>query len=109
MAPVACIEPEHDTLTGEGITSVISYWPTSQRTYWHDACICLGENPAETYKRFDLCYSFKVLCRAEYGGTQQLHLAAKNYMRDYATGQHQNWRITYERALQNLMVLMFLH
>ena len=80
MAPVACREPECNTLTGEGITSVISYWPTSQRTYWHNACICLGENPAETYKRFDLCYSFKVLCRAEYSSTWQLHLAAKNCM-----------------------------
>ena len=109
MAPVACREPECDTLTGEGITSVISYRPTSQRTYWHDAPICLGENPAETYKRFDLCYSFKVLCWAEYGGTRQLHLAAKNYMHNYTTRQHQNRWITYKQALRNLMVLMFSH
>ena len=109
MAPIACREPECDTLTGEGIISVVSYWPTSQRTYWHNAPICLGENPAETYKHFDLCYSFKVLCRAEYGSTWQLHLAAKNYMRNYTAGQNQNQQITYERALQNLMVLMFSH
>ena len=109
MAPVACREPEHNTLTGEGITPVISYWPTGQRTYWHDACICLGENPVETYKCFDLCYSFKVLCRAEYSGTQQLHLAARNYMRNYTSRLHQNRRITYERALRNLTVLMFSH
>ena len=109
MAPIACREPERDTLTGEGITSVISYWPTSQRTCWHDARICLGENPAETYKCFDLCYSFKILCRAEYGGTQQLHLATKNYVRNYTAGQPQNRRITYERALRNLTVLMFSH
>ena len=109
MAPVACREPEHDSLTGEGITSVISYWPTSQRSCWHDACICLGENPAETYKCFDLCYSFKILCRAEYGSTQQLHLAAKTYVHNYTAGQPQNRQITYERALQNLTVLMFSH
>ena len=109
MAPVACREPERDTLTREGITSVISYWPTGQRTYWHDAHICLGENLAETYKCFDLCYSFKVLCWAEYGGTRQLHLAARNYMRNYTAGLHQNRRITYERALRNLTVLMFSH
>ena len=96
-------------LTGEGITSVISYWPTGQKTYWHDARICLGENPTETYKHFDLCYSFKILCRAEYGGTRQLHLAAKNYVCNYTAGHPPNWRITYEQALQNLMVLMFLH
>ena len=58
---------------------------------------------------FDLCYSFKVLCGAEYGSTRQLHLAAKNYMRNYTTRQHQNRQITYERAFRNLMVLMFSH
>ena len=109
MAPVACREPEHDSLTGEGITSVISYWPMSQRSCWHDAHICLGENPAKTYKHFDLCYSFKILCRAEYGGTQQLHLATKNYVCNYTARQPQKWRITYERALRNLTVLMFSH
>ena len=109
MAPIACREPDRDTLTGEGITSVISYWPMSQRTYWHNARICLGENPTETYKCFDLCYSFKVLCRPEYGGTRQLHLAAKNYMHNYTTGQHQNRQMIYEQALRNLTVLMFSH
>ena len=116
MAPIACKEQERDSLTGEEITSVISYWPTSQRSCWHDARICLGENPAETYKHFDLCYSFKILCQAEYSGstcqysgTRQLHLATKNYVCNYTAGQPQNWQITYERALQNLMVLMFSH
>ena len=52
-----------------------------------------------------------MLCWAEYGGTRRLHLAAKNYIRNYAysTGIHQNRRITYERALRNLTVLMFSH
>ena len=109
MAPIACREPECNTLTGEGITSVISYWPTGQRTYWHDAHICLGENPSKTYKHFDLCYSFKVLCQAEYSSTWQLHLAARNYMHNYTTRLHQNRWITYERVLRNLMVLMFSH
>ena len=109
MAPVACREPECDTLTRGGITSVILYWPLSQKTCWHDACICLGESPAETYNCFDLCYSFKILCRAEYSGTQQLHLAAKNYVRKYTAGQLLNWQITYEWALRNLTILMFSH
>ena len=81
----------------------------SQRSCWHDAHICQGENPAETYKHFDLCYSFKILCQAEYNGTQQLHLATKNYVRNYTARQPQNQQITYERALQNLTVLMFSH
>ena len=52
-----------------------------------------------------------MLCRAEYGGTRQLHLAAKNYARNntYSARIHQNWQITYERALRNLTVLMFSH
>ena len=52
-----------------------------------------------------------MLCRAEYGRTHQLHLAMKNYVRNYAysVGIHQNQRISYERALRNLTVLMFSH
>ena len=87
MAPVASRELECDSLTGEGITSVISYWPMSQRSCWHDAHICLGENPAETYKCFDFCYSFKILCQAEYSGTQQLQLATKNYVHNSLEGR----------------------
>ena len=111
MAPVACREPDHDELTGQGITSVISYWPVSQKTNWHSAVICLGENPAMAIKHFDLYYSFKLLCHAEYGGTHQLHFAAKNYMRNYAAtaGQYQSSWIPYERTSWNLTVLMFSH
>ena len=52
-----------------------------------------------------------MLCRAEYGETRQLHLAAKNYMCNYtlSAGLYQNRRIPYERALRNLTVLMFSH
>ena len=112
MAPV--LGPrfwDHNALTREGISSIISYWPASQKTRWHDARICLGETRTDTLNRLDLCYSFKVLCQAEYGGTQQLHHAAKNYARNYglSAGLHQNQRIPYERALRNLVVLMFSH
>ena len=55
----------------------------SQKTRWHDAHICLGETRTDAFNRFDLCYSLKVLCQAEYGGTRQLHHAAKNYARNY--------------------------
>ena len=112
MAPVS--GPRYgdwDELTGGGIGNIISYWPASQRTRWYDARICLGETRMNTLNRFDLCYSFKMLCRAEYGGTRQLHIAAKNYAHNYSyTARiHQNRRITYERALRNLTVLMFSH
>ena len=112
MAPVSGPRyRDRDELTGGGIDNIISYRPASQRTRWCSARICLGETWTDTLKRFDLCYSFKMLCRAEYGGTCQLHLAAKNYARNYTytAGIHQNRRITYERALRNLTVLMFSH
>ena len=110
MAPVSGPRfRDHNELTGEGINGIISYWPASQKTRWHDARICLGETRTDAFNRFDLCYSLKVLCQAEYGGTRQLHHAAKNYTRNYglSTGLHQNRRIPYERALRNLVVLMF--
>ena len=112
MAPVSGPRfRDHNELTGEGISSIISYWLASQKTRWHDACICLGETRTDTLNRLDLCYSFKVLCQVEYGGTRQLHHAAKNYARNYglSAGLHQNRRIPYERALRNLVVLMFSH
>ena len=112
MAPVSGLRyRDRDELTGGGIVNIISYWPASQRTHWHDARICLGETPTNTLNRFDLCYSSKMLCQAEYGGTRQLHLATKNYTYNYSfsAGIHQNRQITYERALRNLTVLMFSH
>ena len=111
MAPVLRQGPDRDELTGGGIITIISYWPASQKTHWDDAHICLGETPTDTLNHFDLCYSFKMLCWARYGGTHQLHYAARNYMRNYAlsAGLHQNQRIPYERALRNLTVLMFSH
>ena len=112
MAPVSGPRyRDHNELTGQGIINIISYWPSSQRTRWHDACICLGETRTDTLNRFNLCYSFKMLCWVEYGGTNQLHIAAKNYVCNYAysAGIHQNRRISYKRALRNLTVLMFSH
>ena len=112
MAPVSGPQfRDHNELTGEGINGIISYWPASQKTRWHNARICLGETWTDAFNRFDLCYSFKVLCQTEYGGTRQLHHAAKNYACNYglSTGLHQNQRIPYERALRNLVVLMFSH
>ena len=111
MAPISGPRyRDRDELTGGGIVNIISYWPASQRTCWYDARICLGETRTNTLNRFDLCYSFKMLCRAEYGGTRQLHLTA-NYTRNYtySAGIHQNRQITYDRALRNLTVLMFSH
>ena len=112
MAPISGLRyRDHNELTGQGIVNIISYWPSTQRTHWHDARICLGETRTDALNRFDLCYSFKILCRAEYRETHQLHLAMRNYVRNYAysTGIHQNRQLSYKRALRNLTVLMFSH
>ena len=111
MAPIACRGPYRDGLTGTGISSVISYLPVSQKSHWHDANFCLGENPAENFNRFDLCYSFNLLCEAEYGGRKVLHIATKNYMRNYAATArpYGSRQIPYEWALRNLVVIMFSH
>ena len=56
MAPVSGPQfRDHNALTGEGISIIISYWPASQKTRWHDACICLGETRTDTLNRLDLC------------------------------------------------------
>ena len=112
MAPVSGPRyRDQNELTGEGIVNIISYLPSSQKTHWHNARICLGENRTLALNRLDLCYSFKTLYHVEYSGTCQLHITAKNYEWNYplSTGLHQNRRITYERALRNLTVLMFSH
>ena len=73
MAPVSSPRYwDRDELTGRGIVNIISYWPASQRTHWQDARICLEETWTDALNSFDLCYSFKMLCRVEYGGTRQL-------------------------------------
>ena len=103
-------EPNRNELTGAEITSFISYWPASQRESWHYADFCLGEIFPGSAKHLDLCYSFRLLCEVEYGGRKGLHYATKNYMRNYDVAAGSTTRcIPYERALRNLIVIMFLH
>ena len=75
----------------------------------HGATFCLGENP--DFKCFDLCYSFKTLVCLEYGGFRQLHQTVWNYrnnrVADFARSE--DTRMSYEKALQNLIVFLFAH
>ena len=75
----------------------------------HGAPFCLGENPDS--KCFDLCYSFKTLVRLDYGGFGQLHQAAWNYRNNQvaAFARLEDNRMSYEKALQNLIVFLFAH
>ena len=94
-------------LTGNYLT-VLSYHPVTTRQTWeHSARFCLGESLE--YKCFDLCYSFKTLVCVEYGSLQRLHEAAWNYRNNRAKvfGTSQNVRMSYDKALRNLIVFMF--
>ena len=75
----------------------------------HSAPFCLGEDP--DFKHFDLCYSFKALVCLEYGGFGQLHQAAWNYRINCvaAFARSEDTCMSYEKALQNLIVSLFAH
>ena len=75
----------------------------------HCAPFCLGESPDS--KRFDLCYSFKTLVHLDYGGFGQLHQAAWNYLNNWvaAFARSEDNRMSYEKALRNLIVFLFTH
>ena len=97
----------HQNLNGNYV-SVLSYHPVTTRQTWeHGARFCLGENPG--FKYFDLCYSFKALVSLEYGSVRQLHEAAWNYWNNQAKvfGTGPDVRMSYEKALRNLIVFMF--
>ena len=112
MAPVSgSWFRDHNELTGEGINSIISYWPASQKTRWHDARICLGR-PRQTPLTVLISVTVSRCCARQSTGepdsyTMQLRIMPRNY--GLTAGLHQNRRIPYERALRNLVVLMFSH
>ena len=84
--------------------------PIGIRQNWdHGVPLCLGENPG--FKHFDLCYSFKTLVCLDYGGFGQLHQAAWNYQnnRVAAFARSEDNRMSYEKALWNLIVFLFAH
>ena len=110
MAPGACGEP-----SSTGITSVpatmINYYPVSPRKSRHRcAMLCLGESPARArLKCLDLRCSFEALVKAKYGGRDHLDFAARNYVENVRREETGIGRITYERALWNLVVAMYGH
>ena len=109
MAPRMHDPDTHQNLTGNHV-STLSYRPvTTRQTREHGAQFCLMESPE--YKCFDLCYSFKTLVHVEYGSLQQLHDAAWNYWDNWAKifGTGQDVRMSYEKALWNLIIFMFGH
>ena len=110
MAPGTCGEPSSTGITSVPAT-IINYHPVSSRKSQHRcAALCLGESPAQArLKCLDLRCSFEGLVKAEYGGHDHLDFAARNYTENVRREEIGICRITYERALWNLMVAMYGH
>ena len=112
MGPVPLRTSDQHELTGN-LLNCIDYHLAPARI--SGAPFCLGETPDlrnTLFNKLDLCYSFHRIVKVEYGGQQQLHTAAQNYrtnrMLDTTLPDHQR-PLPYEKALQNLIVLMFGH
>ena len=112
MGPVSLPTSDRHELTGD-LLSTIDYHPASPRI--PGVPFCLGETPDlrdTLFNKLDLRYSFHRIVKAEYGGQKELHQAALNYRVNrtldttIADGHRQ---ISYEKALRNLIVLMFGH
>ena len=90
---------------------LISYHPVSPQKSWHHcAMLCLGEGPTRARLNcLDLHCSFEALVNAEYGGRNHLDFAARNYAENVKREEPGIARITYERALRNLVVAMYGH
>ena len=110
MAPGACGEPPLSGITGVPAT-IINYHPVSPPGSQHCcAALCLGESPAQArLKCLDLRHSFEALVKAEYGGRDHLDFVARNYVKNVRREETGIGGITYERALQNLVVAMYGH
>ena len=112
MGPVSLPTSDRHELTGD-LLSTIDYHPASPRI--PGAPFCLGETPdlrGVLFNKLDLRYSFHRIVKAEYGGQKELHQAALNYRvnrtLDTTIADRQR-KISYEKALRNLIVLMFGH
>ena len=110
MARGACREPSLTSITSVPAT-IINYHPVSPwKSRHHCAALCLGESPAQArLKCLDLRCSFEALVKAEYGGCDHLDFVAWNYVENVRREETGICRITYERALRNLVVAMYGH
>ena len=79
MGPISLRMSDQHELTGH-LLNTIDYHPASPRI--PGAPFCLGETPDlrdTLFNKLDIRYSFHHIVKAEYGGQQQLHMAAQNY------------------------------
>ena len=112
MGPVPLPTSDRHELTGD-LLSTIDYHPAPPRI--PGAPFCLGETPdlrGVLFNELDLRYSFHRIVKAKYGGQKELHQAALNYRVNRTldtTIANRQRKISYEKALRNLIVLMFGH
>ena len=112
MGPVSLPTSDRHELTRD-LLSTIDYHPVPSRI--PGVPFCLGETPdlrGTLFNKLDLRYSFHRIVKAEYGGQKELHQAALDYQENWAldtTIADRHRKIPYEKALRNLVVLMFGH
>ena len=110
MAPRACGEPSSTGITGVPATIISHHLVSPWKSRHRCATLCLGESLAQArLKCLDLCCSFEALVKAEYGGRDHLDFAARNYAENVKREETGIGRITYERALRNLVVALCGH
>ena len=110
MAPGACRESSSASIT-DTLVTLVNYHPVSSRkSRHHCAVLCLGEGLTRARLNcLDLRCSFEALINVEYGGRDHLDFAARNYIENVKREETGVAEITYERALQNLVVAMYGH
>ena len=110
MAPGTCGESSSASVTGTLVT-LINYHPVSPwKSQHHCAMLCLGEGSTQARLNcLDLRCSFEALINAEYRGQDHLDFVAQNYVENVKREETGIARITYNRALWNLVVGMYSH
>ena len=110
MAPGACRESSSASITGTLVTLINNHPVSPRKSRHHCAVLCLGEGSTQARLNcLDLCCSFEALVNVEYGGRDHLDFAARNYIENVKREETGIAGITYERALRNLVVVMYSH
>ena len=112
MGPISLRSSVRNELTGN-LLNLIDYHLVTPRI--PRAPFCLGETPDHRntlFNNLNLGYSFHGIVKGEYGGQKALHTTTQNYRTNWTldpTLTDQERMMPYEKALHNLIMLMFGH
>ena len=110
MTPRACGESPSASITGTLVTLINCHPVSPRKSRHHCAMLCLGQGSTRArLNSLDLHSSFEALINAKYGGRDHLDFAAWNYVENVRREETGIAGLTYERALQNLVVAMYDH